>query len=332
MGREQEQGRFQGKPATVIFLMGPTGAGKTDAAVELVNRLPCDIISVDSALVYRGLDIGTAKPSRELLAQAPHRLMNICDASERYSAALFCADARIEIDAILAQGRVPLLVGGTMLYFRALANGLSELPAADDVLRHTLELQAQNEGWAAMHRRLCEIDPQAGQRIHPNDPQRIIRALEVYEKTGIPLSTLQGQAEPLPYRIIRLVLAPTERRTLHERIERRFRGMMAQGFLEEVEGLYRRDGLHAGLPSMRAVGYRQLWAYLAASDVGRPHLMAPRDDAALEAAVQRGIIATRQMAKRQLTWLRSEPEGTQWFDGQDKNMLSTLLKIIDNAR
>jgi len=319
--QDQRSGQEQDERPTVVFLMGPTGAGKTDVAVELVKRLPCDIISVDSALVYKGMDIGTAKPDNAVLAQAPHRLINICNPVESYSAARFRGDACVEIESILAQGRIPLLVGGTMLYFRALANGLSKLPAADTSLRQALESQAQNEGWTAMHRRLQLIDPQAGQRIHPNDPQRILRALEVYEKTGTPMSELQGQSEPLPYRIIRLVVAPAERAELHRRIERRFHIMMAQGFLTEVESLYRRDDLHADLPAMRAVGYRQLWAYLASTDA-----------LSLETAVQRGITATRQLAKRQLTWLRSEPEGAKWFDGSDKNMLSSILKTLGDAQ
>lgn len=318
------KGRDKGRP-TVVFLMGPTGAGKTDVAVELVKRLSCDIVSVDSALVYKGMDIGTAKPGAELLAQAPHRLIDICEPTESYSAARFRVDASVEIEAILAQGRTPLLVGGTMLYFRALANGLSKLPAANAPLRQMLEVEAERQGWAAMHQRLCRIDPQAGQRIHPNDPQRILRALEVFEMTGTPLSELQGQTEPSPYHIVRLVVAPAERAELHRRIERRFQVMMEQGFLAEVETLYRRAELHEDLPAMRAVGYRQLWAYLVGVD-------ANVDDNYLETAVQRGIVATRQLAKRQLTWLRSEPEGTKWFDGGDKNMLSNILKTLNDAQ
>jgi tRNA dimethylallyltransferase len=303
----------------VIFLMGPTGAGKTDVAIELAARLPCDLISVDSALVYRGMDIGTAKPDAAVLAQAPHRLVDICDPVEPYSAARFRVDACAEIESILSQGRIPLLVGGTMLYFRALANGLSKLPAADVALRQRLERQASSEGWAAMHQRLLAVDPPAGQRIHPNDPQRILRALEVFEMTGTPMTELQGQSDPLPYRIVRLVIAPAERAVLHQRIEQRFQAMMRRGFLDEVEGLFRRDDLHADLPSMRAVGYRQLWAHLA-GEVG------------LDTAVQQGMTATRQLAKRQLTWLRSEPGATKWFDGDDKNMLSNVLKTPDDAQ
>jgi len=306
-------------PPTVVFLMGPTGAGKTELAVELATRRDCDIISVDSALVYRGMDIGTAKPDPEILSRVPHSLIDVCDPSEAYSAARFRSDASAEIESILDQGRTPLLVGGTMLYFRALAYGLSALPTADASLRQALELQGREQGWASMHERLLAVDPQAGRRIHPNDPQRILRALEVYEMTGTPLSALQGRTQPLPYRIIRLVVAPAERRRLHRRIEQRFQAMMSNGFLDEVERLYRRKDLNIDLPSMRAVGYRQLWAHLAG-------------DTSLETAIQRGIIATRQLAKRQLTWLRSEPEGTKWFDGDDKNMLDNVLKTLDDAQ
>lgn len=306
-------------PPTVVFLMGPTGAGKTELAVELASHRDCDIISVDSALVYRGMDIGTAKPDPEVLARVPHSLIDICDPSEAYSAARFRADARAEIESILARGRTPLLVGGTMLYFRALANGLSALPTADTSLRQTLESQGHEQGWAAMHQRLLAVDPQAGQRIHPNDPQRILRALEVYEMTGTPLSALQGRTQPLPYRIVRLVVAPAERSRLHQQIESRFHTMMANGFLAEVERLHRRKDLNSDLPSMRAVGYRQLWAHLAG-------------DTSLETAVQRGIAATRQLAKRQLTWLRSEPEGAKWIDGGTKNMLDNVLKTLDDAQ
>jgi tRNA dimethylallyltransferase len=307
------------KRQAVIFLMGPTGAGKTNVAVDLIERLPCDIISVDSALIYRGMDIGTAKPDRQMLARAPHRLIDICDPAESYSAARFRQDALPEIEAIFRQGRIPLLVGGTMLYFRALAQGLSQLPEADAAVREDLDGQAQRIGWARMHDRLRLIDPQAAQRIHPNDPQRILRALEVYEMTGKPMSSLMGTTEALPYRIIRLVISPQSRSELHRRIETRFQQMMEQGFLGEVEGLYRRGDLHAGLPSMRAVGYRQLWGYLSG-------------DYDLQTAVQKGITATRQLAKRQLTWLRSEPIETTWIEGGDKNMLDSVLKSLPEAQ
>ncbi len=297
----------------VIFLMGPTAAGKTDLAVALARRLPVDIISVDSALVYRGMDIGTAKPDPHLLAQVPHRLVDILDPAQAYSAAEFRADALREIEAIHAAGRVPLLVGGTMLYFRALERGLAELPEADPAVRARLEAEAAVLGWPALHARLAQVDPEAAKRIHPTDPQRISRALEVYELTGQPLSRLQAQAvsEPLPYAVAKWIVAPKDRAWLHERIAVRFRHMLDQGFVAEVEGLRARPDLSLDKPSMRAVGYRQIWEYLD----GRYDY---------ENMVTRGIIATRQFAKRQLTWLRAE-QGADWFSSEDPDLASTLL-------
>ena len=311
--------RLQNGRQTVIFLMGPTGAGKTDVAIELAGRLSCGIISVDSALIYRGMDIGTAKPDPATLARIPHRLIDICDPADSYSAARFRGDALREIETLLAAQQVPLLVGGTMLYFRALAQGLSQLPESDPLLRRQLQEQAVRDGWAAMHARLRRTDPEAARRIHPNDPQRILRAIEVFELSGKPLSALQGQMEPLPYNIIRIVISPVERAVLHQRIERRFERMMEQGFLSEVEHLYRRGDLGPELPSMRAVGYRQLWSFLAG-------------EYDLTTAIQRGITATRQLAKRQLTWLRAEPIETKWIDAGDKNMLDSVLKTLERAQ
>jgi len=265
------------------------------------------------------MDIGTAKPDPETLARIPHRLVDICDPADSYSAARFREDALREIQSLLAGQQLPLLVGGTMLYFRALAQGLSQLPESDPVLRQQLLEQALQDGWAAMHARLQRSDPEAARRIHPNDPQRILRAIEVFELSGKPLSALQGQMEPLPYDIIRIVISPADRAVLHQRIERRFQRMMEQGFLSEVEQLYRRGDLGPELPSMRAVGYRQLWSYLAG-------------EYDLPTAIQRGITATRQLAKRQLTWLRSEPIATKWIDGSDKNMLDSVLKTLERAQ
>jgi len=277
--------------------MGPTASGKTDLAVALAARLPCDIISVDSALVYRGMDIGTAKPGPEVLSKTPHRLLDICDPSEPYSAARFCADAEREMAKIVAAGRIPLLVGGTMLYFRALQQGLSRLPEADSAVRARLTAEANAEGWAALHRRLAAIDPAAARRIHPNDPQRIQRALEVYELTGHPLSRLtEGpRRRVLPYRFLKLAHAPAERAILHQRIERRFLNMLEIGFETEVRALWARGDLSPELPSMRCVGYRQMLKYLFS-------------EYTFGDMVQRSIIATRQLAKRQLTWLRSESD------------------------
>jgi tRNA dimethylallyltransferase len=282
--------------------MGPTASGKTGLAVELVRRLPFEIISVDSAMIYRGMDIGTAKPGPEVLEQAPHHLIDILDPAERYSAARFRDDALVLMEQIRARGGLPLLVGGTSLYFRALQQGLSALPEADPALRAELEDWAAREGWAALHRELARVDPQAARRIHPNDPQRIGRALEVQRLTGRPLSDWfrDGRDADSPYRFVNLALAPPERGVLHQRIAERFRQMLEQGLVEEVRALQARPDLHPGLPSMRSVGYRQVWSWLAGEGSEKD-------------MVERGIAATRQYAKRQLTWLRGEPELT-WLD------------------
>ncbi len=299
-----------------IFLMGPTASGKTELAVQLVQELPCDIISVDSALVYRGMDIGTAKPDADTLAIAPHRLINICDPSEAFSVSQFRDAALREINEIQSRGRIPLLVGGTMLYFRALEHGLSPLPSADPEVRARLEAEAKDQGWQSLHDRLAEIDPEAAARIHVNDPQRIQRALEVFELTGEPMSVWFGREtdNDLPFRIAKVVIAPEDRAVLHERIERRFHTMLEQGFVKEVEGLYQRGDLHTNLPSMRAVGYRQVWNYLDGMDD-------------YEKMVDKGIIATRQFAKRQFTWLRGEQEEYR-FEATDPEILSKVLKYL----
>jgi tRNA dimethylallyltransferase len=304
----------------IVCLMGPTASGKTDLAIALVETLPMDIISVDSVMVYRGMDIGSAKPDAETLARAPHRLIDICDPAEAYSAARFRDDALREMAEITAQGRIPLLVGGTMLYFRALLNGLSVLPSADADIRTRLEAEAEAEGWASMHRRLAEVDPEAAARIHPNDPQRIQRALEVYELTGTPLSELQQTQQvdqPLPYGIIKLAVAPADRTILHERIAQRFELMLQHGLIDEVEALQQRGDLHLDMPALRAVGYRQVWEYLSGS-------------LKYTEMVERGIIATRQLAKRQFTWLRSEAELTM-LDSLDRRLLEKTLKFIEQA-
>jgi tRNA dimethylallyltransferase len=303
-----------------ILLMGPTASGKTDLAVELVARLPCEIVSVDSAMVYRGMDIGTAKPDATTLARAPHRLIDCCDPAEAYSAARFRKDALREMAAITANGRIPLLVGGTMLYFRALQDGLSPLPSADPQTRRRLEEEAASEGWAALHRRLAAVDPQAAAQIHPNDPQRIGRALEVFELTGRPLTELQLEGaglDPLPYRLLKLVRAPAERATLHERIGQRFHAMLEAGLEAEVRALLARGDLTPDLPSMRCVGYRQVLKYLA-GEYKYPMM------------IDRGIIATRQLAKRQWTWLRSESDCHWLMDVDDP--LERALTLADTAR
>jgi tRNA dimethylallyltransferase len=289
----------------VIVLTGPTGSGKTDWALRLAERLPVEIVSVDSALVYRGLDIGTAKPARELRERVAHHLIDICEPTEVYSAGRFVADAVRLVKEIQSRGHVPLLVGGTMLYLRALWRGIALLPAASPQLRKSIDERAALQGWPALHAELARLDPQAAARIHPNDPQRIQRALEVCLAAGRPISELQRETEsPLgdtPLQNWALVSA--NRVTLHERLETRFHEMMKLGFLEEVAALRARGDLTADHPSMRAVGYRQLWAYFDGVF-------------SLEEAVRRGIVATRQLAKRQLTWLRSERHVT-WINPQE---------------
>ncbi len=285
-----------------IALMGPTASGKTALALELARRLPCRLISVDSALVYRGLDIGSAKPDAETLARFPHDLVDIRDPHQPYSAAEFAQDARAAIDAALAQGRMPVLVGGTGLYFRALLHGLSPMPESDPDLRAAIAAEAHARGWASLHAELAHVDPVAAARIHATDPQRISRALEVYRSSGRPISAWQAAAPRprLPVRVLRLVLAPQDRGVLHARIAQRFDLMLAQGLLDEVRRLRADPRLHPALPAIRAVGYRQAWE----------HLDGLHSAAELR---ERGIFATRQLAKRQLTWLRGELDAL-WFD------------------
>jgi len=303
--------------------MGPTASGKTDLAIYLTEHFPVDIISVDSAMVYRGLKIGSAKPSVEELQKAPHRLIDVVDPLEIYSAARFRKDALKEMAKIIQAGRIPLLVGGTMLYFRALLQGLSELPESDELIRQKLEQQAKEFGWEKMHQRLAEVDAEAAKRIHPNDPQRISRALEVYEMTGKAMSELQKEqkADPLPYQVLKLALIPSDRALLHQRIEARFSQMLEQGLVDEVKTLRNRGDLHQDLPAIRAVGYRQVWGYL---------------DGIMDYTEmkERGVIATRQLAKRQLTWLRSEKDLTTYDLSRDsmqhiqENVLKTVKKYL----
>ena len=302
----------------VIFLMGPTASGKTALAIELVKRLPCDIISVDSALIYRGMDIGTAKPAAEELAQAPHRLLDIRDPSQAYSAADFRQDALREIEAIVAQGRIPLLVGGTMLYYKALLEGLSPLPAADPVIRQAIEEEAAASGWEALHAQLRSIDPVAAERIHPNDPQRLSRALEVYRISGKTLTELtQTKGEQLPYRTLQFAIAPADRELLRQRIAERFHLMLAQGFEQEVRALYQRGDLNADLPSIRCVGYRQMWEYI-------------DGQISYDEMVYRGIVATCQLAKRQMTWLRSWQNVT-WLETGAISNADIICQSITSA-
>jgi tRNA dimethylallyltransferase len=281
--------------------MGPTAAGKTPLAVHLVRHFPCEIISVDSAMIYRGMNIGTAKPTADVLAIAPHRLIDKLDPAQRYSAGQFCADALAEIADIHAHGRIPLLVGGTMLYFRTLQQGLAKLPKADLNLRAELQKQAQQFGWPTLHAQLAQVDPAAAARIQATDGQRIQRALEVYQLTGKAISTWHTEdTHPLHnYTVHNLALAPTDRAHLHTRIAQRFAQMLAQGFVDEVRHLYTRGDLNPDLPALRSVGYRQVWAYLA-GEISYDYMH------------EQAIAATRQLAKRQMTWLRSWPEIT-WF-------------------
>jgi tRNA dimethylallyltransferase len=299
-----------------IFLMGPTGCGKTVLAVTLAERLPVEIVSVDSAMVYRGLDIGTAKPDRELLARAPHHLIDLCDPSEAYSAGAFVRDAERAISDIRNRGRIPLLVGGTMLYFRALAAGLAALPARDPELRRALDARAAREGWPALHAELARTDPAAAARIAPTDAQRIQRALEVHAVTGRPIShSYRADWRQDPGRnSLRLVLAPRDRVWLHERLARRLESMMERGFLAEVQGLYARGDLSPTHAAIRAVGYRQLWAHIAGED-------------SLDRARSRALTATRQLAKRQLTWLRAEPEAL-WYDAAAAATTEDVLEQV----
>ena len=300
-----------------IFLMGPTASGKTDLAIQLRQQLPVEVISVDSALIYRGMDIGTAKPSKAELALAPHRLIDICDPAESYSAANFRTDALREMQEISAQGKIPLLVGGTMLYYKALLEGLSPLPSADEKVRSEIEEKAALIGWGELHQELSKIDPISAQRINPNDSQRINRALEVFYLTGKTLTELTAQkGEALPYDILQFAIAPEQREVLHLRIEQRFHKMIELGFQQEVEKLYRRPDLNENLPSIRCVGYRQMWEYL-------------RGDYDHDEMVFRGICATRQLAKRQITWLRGWTSPIQWLDSlQPTQALEKVLTSV----
>ena len=300
-----------------IFLMGPTASGKTDLAIQLRQQLPVEVISVDSALIYRGMDIGTAKPSKAELALAPHRLIDICDPAESYSAANFRTDALREMQEISTQGKIPLLVGGTMLYYKALLEGLSPLPSADEKVRSEIEAKAALIGWSGLHQELSKIDPISAQRINPNDSQRINRALEVFYLTGKTLTELTTQkGEALPYDILQFAIAPEQREVLHLRIEQRFHNMIELGFQQEVEKLYRRPDLNENLPSIRCVGYRQMWEYL-------------RGDYDHDEMVFRGICATRQLAKRQITWLRGWTSPIQWLDSlQPAQALEKVLTSV----
>ncbi len=310
----------------VISLMGPTASGKTGLAIELLQHLNLEIISVDSALVYRGMDIGSAKPNAEELALAPHRLINIREPNEPYSAADFCRDAKREISDIVASGKTPILVGGTMLYFKALLEGLSDLPEADAQIRRDIEGLAEQHGWPYVHQKLQDVDPLSAEKIHPNHSQRIGRALEIYRITGKPMSSFHGNLQGGlfdMYDWVQFALAPTDRAILHKRIALRFEQMLKHGFIDEMKTLVGRGDLHENLPSMRSVGYRQAWDYL--------HGLITFED-----MMEQGVVATRRLAKRQLTWLRSW-EGVNWLNLDDEQgkiranaqIIQNVLKILD---
>ncbi|NMH65314.1 tRNA (adenosine(37)-N6)-dimethylallyltransferase MiaA [Shewanella salipaludis] len=297
----------------VLFLMGPTASGKTALAIEMAQQHNCELVSVDSALIYRGMDVGTAKPTQAELALGPHRLIDIRDPSESYSAADFRRDALSEIEQIVQAGKTPLLVGGTMMYFKALLEGLSPLPSANEQIRAEIQAEADSLGWQALHDILRNIDPVSATRIHPNDPQRLARALEVYRISGKTLTELtQTKSAALPYEVVQFAIAPSERKVLHELIAKRFEIMLSQGFVEEVERLRARGDLHLDLPSMRCVGYRQCWQYL-------------DGEYDYNTMVEKAVASTRQLAKRQLTWLRGWP-ALEWLESGAQGNLVRLMQ------
>lgn len=304
--------------------MGPTASGKTDLAVQLVQRLPFEIVSVDSAQVYRGMDIGTGKPDQKTLELAPHRLIDINDPVNPYSAADFRRDAITHIEDIISHEHIPLLVGGTMLYFKVLRDGLAQMPEADMQVRQEIENLARNHGWEAVHRQLSEVDPESAKRIHPNDPQRLQRALEVFKVSGRTMTELHlseqktlAAGPALPFDLHFLAIQPQQRDLLHLQIADRFEQMLKDGLVKEVETLYQRGDLSPALPSIKSVGYRQVWQYLSG-------------EIDYDAMVEKGIIATRQLAKRQFTWLRSWPDLNNLGSQQEK-FLDKVLKLVESA-
>lgn len=299
----------------IICIMGPTASGKTSLAMGLQDCLPVDIISVDSALVYKDMDIGTAKPTKQELADYPHQLINLIDAAESYSASDFCCDALKAIEQSHKNNRIPVLVGGTMMYFKSLIDGISPLPAANAQVRAEIEQEAAEKGWDLLHQELAEIDPVSARRIHKNDPQRISRGIEVYRLTGKNLTELtETKGDRLQGNILQFALIPNDRGILHKRIELRFEQMIAQGFEKEVVKLKQRPDLNVDLPSIRCVGYRQMWQYL-------------NGDYNHDEMVFRGVCATRQLAKRQLTWLRSWKQAIN-LTMEDENNLQQILSIV----
>ena len=302
----------------VIFLMGPTAAGKTALAMDLYEQLDCEIISVDSALVYRGMDIGTAKPSPDEQSKYPHHLIDIIDPNQSYSAAEFRRDALQLMQEIVERGKTPLLVGGTMMYFNALLKGLAPLPEADPQIRAEINHIGLTQGWPEVHCLLQKVDPQAAARLAPTDSQRVQRALEVFRVTGKTLTQhwADQEQQSLPYNVLNLAVMPRERSTLHARIAKRFELMLEQGFVEEVEVLYKRGDLSLEMPSMRCVGYRQAWMYL----------LGELDKRTM---IEKGVIATRQLAKRQITWLRSWDD-LNWLENESTDLTTRVLKLLDS--
>jgi tRNA dimethylallyltransferase len=303
--------------APVPLIMGPTGAGKTDLALRLAARYPIEIVSVDSAMVYRGMDIGTGKPTADVLERFPHHLVDILDPSQAYSAGQFVRDVLQVIAAVRGRGKLPVLVGGTMLYFRALRRGMAEMPSADPRVRQEIDADAAREGWPALHARLAALDPVTAQRIQPNDGQRIQRALEVHRLTGKTLSELHAHTRPADpaMTFAAFAWAPSDRERLYDAIHRRFELMMQAGLLEEVRRLYERGDLHAQLPAIRSVGYRQLWEHLSGKE-------------SLGSSVQRAIFATRHLARRQLIWLRAEND-VRWCDTLDSAAADQIEQAVE---
>lgn len=301
-----------------LLIAGPTASGKSALALRLAEVMPAELISVDSAQVYRGFDIGAAKPSRSLRERIPHHLIDIRNPEDTYSAGEFVTDALQAIEMIRARGRLPILVGGTMLYFNSLIRGIAKLPTADPSIRLAIDAEAARRGWPALHGELSAVDPVAASKIHPNDAQRIQRGLEVYRSTGRPISEWQRETHARhAWRFLRLALVPTDRAWLHERIEQRFRQMMQEGFLEEIRGLRARPGLQPEAPSLRAVGYRQLWAHLAG-------------ETDLPTALERAVAATRQLAKRQLTWIHADPDWER-LDPQQEGIIEAKLAALQRG-
>ncbi len=298
----------------IVCLMGPTATGKTALAVELIQHFPFEIVSVDSVMIYRGMDIGSAKPDAETLKIAPHHLIDICDPKASYSAAEFCRDANVKIAEIFSRGKIPLLVGGTMMYFHSFQKGIATLPARDELLREQLDKEGESVGWDNMHQRLRALDPEAAEKIHPHDRQRIQRALEVCLATGEKFSALKNHLSPTDHQVLNIILAPVDRANLHEKIRLRFLAMLKMGLVDEVRYFYESGEFNLSMPSMRSLGYRQVWEHF-------------ENNSSFDDMCEKGIIATRQFAKRQLTWLRSWQDA-MWFNSDEEKLHSYVTEYI----